>query len=258
MKKTRNQNGVSHVGRHRAAICAMLMWAGIGLILGGCRGSGAAVRIENDRTEAANASDVTMPADGSGNQDPSAGITGAAEESASNPAGTVEAEGVTAEPGRIYVHVCGEVLAPGVYELAEGSRVMDAVEAAGGLSLEAAAETVNLAAHVTDGSKVVIPSREEAQKLVLESEYAGWYEEESVTERTGSDSGEGSAALVNINQASVQQLTTIPGIGATRAQAIVEYREEYGLFQTIEDIMKVTGIKDGLFGKIRDYITVGG
>ena len=65
-------------------------------------------------------------------------------------------------------------------------------------------------------------------------------------------------ARVNINKADAGQLTAIPGIGQTRAEAIVAYREENGLFGTIEDIMKVTGIKDGLFGKIKDYITVGG
>lgn len=147
------------------------------------------------------------------------------------------------------VHVCGQVNHPGVYELAQGSRVWDAVEAAGGFTEEADPEAVNLAAPVSDGSKITIPSQGDQGEQE-------WYEEAG--ERKENAGGVSGLGLVDINYADVNQLMTVPGIGQVRAEAVVAYRKEHGSFETIEDIMKVTGIKEGLFAKIRDYITVGG
>ena len=154
----------------------------------------------------------------------------------------------------LFVHICGQVKSPGVYELPQGSRVWDAVEAAGGFLEEAAEDSVNLASVLEDGIKIVIPSEEEAAENPYGLIGDGWYQPAQSQEETE----DGTAGLVNINQATAAQLQTVPGIGEVRAQDIVAYREANGPFEDIEDIMQVSGIKEGLFAKIKDYITVGG
>ena len=136
-----------------------------------------------------------------------------------------------------YVHICGEVYEPGVYAMPEGSRIFQVVEAAGGLTEDASQESINLADMVRDGMQIVILSKEEAISI---------QEAERAT----------SAGIVNINQASKEQLMTLPGIGESRAEDILRYRKEHGSFQTIEEIMKVPGIKDAAFQKIKDSIGV--
>lgn len=137
----------------------------------------------------------------------------------------------------ICVYVCGEVCSPGVVELPAGSRANAAVLKAGGLTQEADRNYVNLAALLTDGEKLYIPSALEAAEL----------------ERPAED-GEG--GLVNINTAGRDRLLTLPGIGESRAQDIISYREKNGDFVSIEDIMKVPGIKAVAFEKIKEKITV--
>ena len=143
----------------------------------------------------------------------------------------------TAAQTVIFVHVCGEVLNPGVYELPEGSRIVDAVKAAGGLSEEASEESVNLAEVVTDGMQVVIPNRAEAEAAAKQM-------------------AESAAGLVNLNTATKAQLMELPGIGESKAEDIIHYRETVGGFRTIEEIMQVPGIKDAGFRKIKDRIAV--
>lgn len=138
-------------------------------------------------------------------------------------------------PSAISVFVCGAVKCPGVVELPEGSRVNDALEAAGGFAEDAAREQVNLAAKVSDGEKLYFPTCEEAASAAEEK------------------SGDG---LININTASAEELCTLPGIGASRAADIIRYREREGAFVTCEDIMKVTGIKNSVYDKIKDRIKV--
>ena len=154
------------------------------------------------------------------------------------------------EPAMWYVHVCGQVAVPGVYALEEGSRVWDAVEAAGGLTEGAQSESVNLARLLMDGCKVTIPTKEQAE----ESAFL-WFETGEKSYSSGETTEDG---LVDLNRATVEELMTIPGIGQSRAEAILAYRKKHGTFQSIEEIMQVTGIKEGLFAAIREYITVGG
>lgn len=142
------------------------------------------------------------------------------------------------------IHICGAVLKPGVYRLPEGSRVVDAVDAAGGLTEDAAERGVNQAAPVSDGMQIVIPTREEAEKGVF-SPVAG-----------AADNGTGKDGLVDINTADAAELMTLPGIGQTRADAIIAYRQQNGKFRSVEDIMKVDGIKEGSFAKLKDRICV--
>lgn len=156
-------------------------------------------------------------------------------------------EAMPAESGLLYVHVCGAVEAPGVYELPAGSRVYEAVQAAGGFTAEAEQNYVNQAQMLADGVKLVIPTREEA---ALQIGIVG------VEEPSGGEAAEQAGAKININTASVKELCSIPGVGETRAAAIVSYRESHGGFAKPEDIMKVSGIKEGMYEKIKDSISV--
>ncbi len=151
-------------------------------------------------------------------------------------------------PSSVVVHVDGAVAAPGVYHLmVDGPRVADAVEAAGGLASDADTTTVNLAALVEDGSKVYIPREgEDASSMVS---HTGSVEDASTA--TSPSSG-----LVNINTAGSAELQTLSGIGEATAAAIIEDREANGPFASIEDIMRVSGIGEGKFAKIRDGICV--
>lgn len=154
----------------------------------------------------------------------------------------------------IMVYVCGYVNSPGVYKFKAGSRINDAVKSAGGFREEACKEYVNLADYMQDGMKIYIPSMEELEGT--EKENAG-ISGGSMTENLQGMVGTGNSTnLVNINTASRDELMGITGIGGTRADAIIEYRNSGGRFISIEDVMKVRGIKEGLFAKIKDQITV--
>lgn len=137
----------------------------------------------------------------------------------------------------LFVYVCGQVRKPGVYELSEGARIVDAIEAAGGTTKEAAEDVLNLAEKVSDGQKIEVLSREEAQK------------------RKELQASQGSERI-NLNTASREQLMTLAGIGESKAKAILDYREKKGGFSKVEELMDIPGIKEGVFQKIRDRITV--
>ena len=163
----------------------------------------------------------------------------------------------------IYVDVCGAVANPGVFQLAAGSRVFQAIEAAGGYLPEAALTCVNRAGVLTDGQQLYILTQEEMERQGLDSaEMAGASDGQmNGSAGTGQNAGLTVQAQqdnrININTADKAQLTMLTGIGATRAQAIIAHREENGPFAAIEDIMNVQGIKEGTFAKIKDEIVVG-
>lgn len=160
------------------------------------------------------------------------------------------------EPAEIIVHVCGAVRSPGVYRLEENSRVIDAVNRAGGLEDAADSEFINLASRVLDGDRIWIPTKEEAALYISNGNAVPYItsSDESIGVGQGKQSAE--SGKVNINTADEALLCTLPGIGKTRASSIIAYREECGMFSYIEDIMKVSGIKDSSFQKIKEYITV--
>jgi competence protein ComEA len=135
----------------------------------------------------------------------------------------------------LVVSVVGAIQTPGVYTLPPGSRVKDAVKAAGGLSVLANTEALNLAGLLRDGQQVFVPSR------------AGPSSTMPPSERTG---------LVDINTASLQDLMTLPGIGETRAQDILTYRQQNGGFTQIEELMNINGIGQSTFEKLKIYITI--
>ena len=146
---------------------------------------------------------------------------------------TEDAEETESEEKSLIVHVCGAVADPGVYALPEGSRVMDAVQLAGGMTAEADAERLNLASVIEDGQQIRIPYQDEAPE-------AG---EDSPPRDT----------RVNINTAPLEELMTLPGIGESRAGDIMAYREKHR-FDKPADIMNVPGIKEGAFRKLEDRI----
>lgn len=135
-----------------------------------------------------------------------------------------------------YVHVCGQVKHPGVYKLPQNSRIFEAVEAAGGTTKNADESALNLAEVLEDGQQVYIPSKKEQKQ------------KESDTQ-TGDEK-------VDINHATKEELMTLNGIGEARAEAILQYRQEHGAFQSIEELMNISGIKEGMFQKIKDDIRI--
>lgn len=141
------------------------------------------------------------------------------------------------EEQTVFVHICGEVVFPGVYEVPAGSRLCDVLLSAGGFTEEAAPDSVNMAEQAVDGMQVVIPSRIAAEKAA----------EEKAQERRG---------LVNINTASEAELCTLAGIGPSRAAAIIAYRDAHGGFSSIEEIMQVDGIKSATYEKLKNKIYV--
>lgn len=144
----------------------------------------------------------------------------------------------------IYVFICGAVTEPGVYQIAEGSRLFELVDVAGGMLESADSMSQNLARVVQDGEQIQILTKEEAEELRKNTGAV-------ITSNMDYKNG-----LVNINTATVQELTNLTGIGESRALAIIAYREKNGLFQSIDGIKKVAGIKEGLFERIKNQITI--
>lgn len=171
-----------------------------------------------------------------------------------------------------YVHICGEINSPGVYEMEEGSRIFQVVEEAGGFTEHAASQYLNMAQVVCDGMKIVVPDQSTIQsgnRFGLNEKGQGSalgsciiLPEGSGTERvTGLSNGSGGdngsvKGKVNINTASKEELMTLKGIGEAKADDIIAYRDSHGGFRKIEDVMKISGIKNSAFEKIKNDITV--
>ena len=167
---------------------------------------------------------------------------------------SVSAESETEEEGAVpqeeqepaetvYVYVCGAVNAPGVYELKKDARVFEAITLAGGMTAEAAPEAVSQARTVADGEQIYVPT-------VREVQMQGSGVEDIVTGNADV------SGKININTAGKEELMTLTGIGEAKAQSILDYREEHGQFGSIEDLMLIEGIKEGVFNKIKEDITI--
>lgn len=179
------------------------------------------------------------------------------EETAEGPAPSKEPE--TAAPA-IVVYVRGAVKKPGVYRLPDGSRVYEAIGAAGGFSPDADQEWLNQAELLADGEMLTVSTLEETSKFKAAGDgqtqgasAAGSTDQKVISGKAGVSSGEG---LLNLNSATKDQLMTLPGIGEAKADAIIRYREENGPFASPEDVMNISGIKDSVYSKIKDRITV--
>ena len=156
--------------------------------------------------------------------------------------------GAVAKAGgrQIYVHVGGAVQRPGLYEVADGSRVFDAVQAAGGATDTADLDSLNLASKVKDGDKILVPARVEP----------------GADPPPGGASGPGGAGattaggLINLNSATLEQLDSLPGVGPSTAQKIIDYRTQHGGFRSVDELMDVPGIGPAKFAELKDKVTV--
>ena len=157
------------------------------------------------------------------------------------------------EGEKVVVHIIGEINKPGVVTLPEGSRIIDAINMAGGKTEEADLSKINLAYILEDGTQIYIPRiNENLNEINLISDGAGVgviVTDSNVEENEIN-------AKVNINTASKEKLETLPGIGETTAQKIIDYRETNGKFKTIEDIKNVSGIGDAKYESLKNKITV--
>ncbi|MFT4052387.1 MAG: ComEA family DNA-binding protein [Microbacterium sp.] len=159
-------------------------------------------------------------------------------------AGTSDADGeqvvsasASVELPSLYVHVYGAVVAPGLYRLDEGARVMDVIAAAGGLTPDADDTAVNLARRLTDGEQLRIPVAGEASA-------------------PATDAGAASDGRVNLNTADATALDTLPGIGPAIAERIIQWREDNGAFTSVDDLLSVSGIGEKTLAALRDLVTV--
>ncbi len=161
-----------------------------------------------------------------------------------------EGQAVTLNPpptaAPLVVYVSGAVSQPGIISLVTGTRVNDAIQAAGGLLPEADVTLLNLAAPLHDGERIWIPAKSDATPIPA-------IPVNSITPTLSPPSPE---HPLNINTATQAELETLPGIGPIRAQAIITYREANGLFTSIDDLMNVPGISQGIFSKLKDVISV--
>lgn len=149
----------------------------------------------------------------------------------------------------VFVHVGGAVLNAGVIEIVSDARVVDAVEQAGGFSENAAIEALNLARPVQDGEQILVPTREEYERPAND--------ETNMSGTSASSNAAGASnSKVNLNTASQAELQTLSGIGEATAKKIIAYREAKGLFQSIDDLKKVSGIGDKKFVDLADKICV--
>lgn len=151
------------------------------------------------------------------------------------------------EQETIMIHIMGEVQTPGVVTLPEGARMIDAIHAAGGLTEQADMSQINLVYVLEDGLKIKIPSKDNEMYITQENGENVILEDPQGKEGT---------TMININKAKIEELTELPGIGDAMAQRIIEYREENGDFQQIEDIQNVSGIGEAKFEKLKENICV--
>lgn len=212
---------------HKAVVVVILVViaAASGLAMASFSSRSSGVSFEH--SDEASASDVRGSGDASPDDESSAKSSSAAE---------------------VYVDVDGAVVRPGVYRLKEGARVSQALDAAGGLTVEADVTGLNRASKITDGQKIYVPTVGEQQAAAA---VGGAESSAATTPGAGSSSG-----LVNINTASAAELQTLSGIGPSMAQSIIDERTKNGAFASVDDLMRVSGIGEKKLAKIKDCICV--
>ena len=164
--------------------------------------------------------------------------------------GTVQSVGQVQSALQIVVHVAGEVRRPGVYELPPGSRIIDAVNAAGGTTARADVEVINLATPLIDSSQVYVPAKGSVRKPSFARPQPG------MNAGTSTGSQQTSSGLVNINRATAAELEKLPGVGPSTAQAIIDYRNSHGPFASPEDLLNVKGIGPSKFAAMQPLVGV--
>lgn len=153
---------------------------------------------------------------------------------------------------KVTVHVIGEVNNPGVVTLNEGARIIDAINAAGDKTEEADLSRINLAYIIEDGVQIYVPRiGEKREEYIIENAGDG-----ILTDSLAFSDDENKEIKVNINNASLEKLQSLPGIGSSTAQKIIEYRNKNGKFKEIEDIKNISGIGDAKFENLKEFITI--
>jgi competence protein ComEA len=224
------------------------------------RSTGAADSAPTRVGEQAVAGAQGVPSSAAATPQPSATASAAAAAGGASVTPVAASEGASATPRLITVYVSGAVRSPGVYSLPDGARISDALAAAGGPSADADLERVNLAERVVDEEQVSIPASGAALNGQVVPPAPGPTvtvasrptEQEARSTPRPSPQGK-----ININTASAPELELLPGIGPTLAGRIIEFRRANGPFQSTEELMKVPGIKQGVYGKLREQVTVG-
>ena len=154
----------------------------------------------------------------------------------------------------IVVHVAGEVNTPGVYSLAAGSRMVDALDAAGGPTNRADLEVINLATPITDATQIYVPARNQTARPTFRRPQPGVNGGVNSGAIGQADNQQG--GVININRASAAELEQLPGVGPATAQAIIDYRTSNGPFATPEDLLDVKGIGPAKFASMRNKVSV--
>lgn len=144
---------------------------------------------------------------------------------------------------KLFVHTAGQVNSPGLYELVEGRRVMDAIKLAGGPAPNADLDAINLAEPVTDGMKITVPDKSPAV-------------ETPTTVDSGNSGGTSAQSMVNINTANESELDSLPGVGPATAKKIMDHRQSAGRFKTIDGLKNVKGIGAKKFEELKSKITI--
>lgn len=228
---------VNKIIRQLACICVCIF----GMTCVGCSTEKLVVSNVQESDDTGDKSDVNSDAT------ESSAITGkdtGMEEDADSSERTLGETESVMEDDELAVYVCGAVKKSGVYELPSGSRINDALESAGGFADDADTDAVNLADKLQDGQRIYFPR---------EGETAEYYGDQTSSDTGAADIG---SDLVNINTADVSGLMELPGIGQTRAQRIVDYRQTHGGFDSKEDLKNVSGIGDSIYDGLEEYITV--
>ncbi len=158
-------------------------------------------------------------------------------------------EQVSSELQTIFVQAAGAVRVPGVYELPQDARVFEVIEKAGGLAKNADDSSLNQAQKLTDGQKIYVYRKDEIQKQPSDSGTSQTVVFNEIPDNT-------TDGLVNINTADAAQLMTLSGIGESKANAILSFRQENGGFQSIDDLKMVSGIGEATFEKLKEHITI--
>lgn len=163
---------------------------------------------------------------------------------------------------KIFVDIKGAVQKPGVYEMDENSRVQDAIEKSGGLTKYADTSVINLSKQLTDEMVIIVYTESEIQEMKQGTTSIKYIEKECICPKLENNAcieestKEENLSKVSLNHASLEELMTLPGIGKTKAEAIIQYRIDNNGFQTIEELKNVKGIGDATFEKLKAYIVL--
>lgn len=227
-------------------VVALVAWNAAGALHAA---GNAGFEIERAEAAASAEEDGAQDAEGSDASDAAADEAGAE-------ADGVDESGARQDADTVFVHVAGAVAAPGVYELPADARVQAAVDAAGGFSADAAQDAVNCARTVQDGEQILVPTMAQRQDGAMPA--AGESTASAGAGASPGNAGSSGAAggKVNINQAGVEELDTLPGVGPSTAEKIVADREANGPFASIEDLKRVSGIGDKKYEQLSGLITV--